>query len=145
MGVPLDMSDAALSPQADAGQFTSSPKFEPLPGQSHAPQLPGGTDADAQELAPENAPDPAISIRVGEVTIASPLRQLAETLHQQSSETLEELRSALQDSERSPDAPIVEIRADDQLKFYRDTDNRFVSPDFDIPETPSVENETVAV
>ncbi|MEL6384190.1 MAG: hypothetical protein AAFQ89_17400 [Cyanobacteria bacterium J06626_18] len=138
-----DTPEAALSPQANAGQFTGSPEPEPLPGQSDPPQLSGEADADALVLTPENAPDPAISIRVGEVIIEAPLSQLAETLHQQSPETLEDLRAALQDAERSPDATTVEIRADDNLKFYRDADNRFVASDFDMQASTAVEDETV--
>ncbi len=139
-----DTPEPARSPQTSTGQFTGSPEPEALPGQSDPPQLPGGADADALVIAPENAPDPAISIRVGEVAIESPLSQLAETLHQQSPETIEELRSALQDAERSPDAPTVEIRADDQLKFYRDAENHFVASDFDIQASAAVEDEAVA-
>lgn len=140
---PVETPEPELSPQSDAGQFTGSPDPEALGGQGDAPQLPGAGEADALELTPEDAPDPSISVRVGEVTIESPLSQLTETLHQQSPETLEELRSAIQDEQRSPDAPAVEIRADDQLKFYRDADNLFVASDFEIPQS-SVADETIA-
>lgn len=128
-----------LSGQAEPELLTGRSGATALPGQPVVPAL--GDPSEAGSIASTRQPllDPTISITVGEEVIESPLSRLSETLNQQPPETLEHMRSALQDVERSPEAPTVEIRADGQIKFYRDDFNTFASQDFDRRQTASVE------
>ena len=80
--------------------------------------------------------DPQISIQVGDEKVESPLSQLPEVLERQSDEFLEPLRAAIQDPERPEGAPVVEIYADDKLKFYRNDETTFSTLDFDLKPHP---------
>ena len=133
----LDNPVEALTGQPERAGLNGIANGESLPGQADPHQLPGGPDEAAIAPVQTNPPGPtiSISIKVGNTSIESPLNELADTLYQQDPETLEQLRAAIQDEARGPDAPTVEIRADEQLKFYRDSDNTFVSPDFDIHQS----------
>lgn len=139
---PLEIDVLPESPHADAllEPFDRDGRpgpgnVEALPGQEEAKALPGSLEtADSIDSTLPNSPDPTISIKIGDEVIESPLSQLGDTLYQQPPETMEQLRSALHDIDRSAVAPTVEIRSDGQLKFYRDDIDTQISSDFRIRE-----------
>lgn len=90
---------------------------------------------------PESEPNPKISIKVGDEKVEAPLSELPETLEKQSEDFLEQLRSATQGEERPDDAPVVEIYADDKLKFYRDDESTFNKLDFELNPHPQAHTE----
>ncbi|MEM1291129.1 MAG: hypothetical protein AAGH67_06635 [Cyanobacteria bacterium P01_H01_bin.162] len=89
--------------------------------------------------------DPQISIQVGDQKVESPLSQLPDVLEHQSDEFLEPLRAAIQDPERPEGAPVVEIYADDKLKFYRNDETTFSTLDFDLKPHPQSQTEALTV
>lgn len=89
--------------------------------------------------------DPQISIQVGDQKVESPLSQLPDVLEHQSDEFLEPLRAAIQDPERPEGAPVVEIYADDKLKFYRNDETTFNSLNFDLKPHPQSQTAALTV
>ena len=99
----------------------------------------------SRQLPQSGERDPQISIQVGDQKVESPLSQLPDVLERQSDEFLEPLRAAIQDPERSEGAPVVEIYADDKLKFYRNDETTFNSLNFDLKPHPQAQTEALTV